>query len=65
MKSGIYRKDPSLPTDMRYYGGHPPEILEGGTPWPGGNSSLSAKGLKWRPEYLSSLASPILPARWS
>src|SRR3982075_339213 len=37
VKSDIYRKDPSLPADMRYYGGHPPEILEGGTPWPGGN----------------------------
>jgi 7,8-dihydropterin-6-yl-methyl-4-(beta-D-ribofuranosyl)aminobenzene 5'-phosphate synthase len=22
---------------MRYYGGHPPETLEGGTPWPGAN----------------------------
>lgn len=33
----FYRKDPSLPVEMRYYGGHPPEILEGGTPWPGGN----------------------------
>ena len=37
VKSDIYRKDPSLPADMRYYRGHPPEILEGGTPWPGGN----------------------------
>jgi 7,8-dihydropterin-6-yl-methyl-4-(beta-D-ribofuranosyl)aminobenzene 5'-phosphate synthase len=37
VKSEIYRKDPSLPAEMRYFGGHPPEILEGGTPWPGGN----------------------------
>ena len=37
VKSDVYRKDPSLPADMRYYGGHRPEILEGGTPWPGGN----------------------------
>jgi 7,8-dihydropterin-6-yl-methyl-4-(beta-D-ribofuranosyl)aminobenzene 5'-phosphate synthase len=36
-KNDFYRKDPSLPADMRYYGGHPPEILEGGTPWPGAN----------------------------
>jgi 7,8-dihydropterin-6-yl-methyl-4-(beta-D-ribofuranosyl)aminobenzene 5'-phosphate synthase len=36
-KNDFYRKDPSLPTEMRYYGGHPPEILEAGTPWPGGN----------------------------
>jgi 7,8-dihydropterin-6-yl-methyl-4-(beta-D-ribofuranosyl)aminobenzene 5'-phosphate synthase len=37
VKNDFYRKDPSLPADMRYYGGHPPEVLEAGTPWPGGN----------------------------
>lgn len=37
VKNDFYRKDPSLPADMRYYGGHPPEILEAGTPWPNGN----------------------------
>jgi 7,8-dihydropterin-6-yl-methyl-4-(beta-D-ribofuranosyl)aminobenzene 5'-phosphate synthase len=37
VKNDFYRKDPSLPADMRYYGGHPPEILDAGTPWPGGN----------------------------
>jgi len=37
VKNDFYRKDPSLPADMRYYDGHPPEILEGGTPWPSGN----------------------------
>jgi 7,8-dihydropterin-6-yl-methyl-4-(beta-D-ribofuranosyl)aminobenzene 5'-phosphate synthase len=36
-KNDFYRKDLSLPAEMRYYGGHPPEILEGGTPWPGAN----------------------------
>jgi 7,8-dihydropterin-6-yl-methyl-4-(beta-D-ribofuranosyl)aminobenzene 5'-phosphate synthase len=33
----FYRKNPSLPPEMRYFGGHPPEILEAGTPWPGAN----------------------------
>lgn len=37
VKSEIYRKDPSLPADMRYFGGNPPETFEGGSPWPGGN----------------------------
>ena len=37
VKNDFYRKDPSLPADMRYYGGDPPEILEAGTPWPEGN----------------------------
>src|ERR1700736_5389478 len=37
VKNDFYRKDQSLPAEMRYYSGHPPEILEAGTPWPGGN----------------------------
>ena len=37
VKNDFYRKDPSLPDDMRYYGGSPPPLLEGGTPWPGAN----------------------------
>ena len=37
VKSEIYRKDPSLPAEMRYFGGNPPETFEGGSPWPGGN----------------------------
>lgn len=32
-----YRKEPTLPADMRYWGGHPPAFVEGGTPWPGAN----------------------------
>lgn len=37
VKSEIYRREPSLPLDMRYFGGKPPENFEGGSPWPGGN----------------------------
>src|SRR5215467_1626620 len=37
VRNDFYRKDTSLPADMRYYGGHPPEILEAGTPWPEAN----------------------------
>ena len=37
VSNDFYRKDPSLPMDMRYFNGHPPEMLEAGTPWPGGN----------------------------
>jgi 7,8-dihydropterin-6-yl-methyl-4-(beta-D-ribofuranosyl)aminobenzene 5'-phosphate synthase len=33
----FYRKDPSLPADMRYFGGQPPDVLDAGTPWPGAN----------------------------
>jgi len=33
----FYRKDESLPGNMRYYDGQPPEKMTFGTPWPGGN----------------------------
>jgi 7,8-dihydropterin-6-yl-methyl-4-(beta-D-ribofuranosyl)aminobenzene 5'-phosphate synthase len=33
----FYRKDESLPGDMRYYDGHPPEKMTFGTPWPSAN----------------------------
>src|SRR5262249_12224829 len=33
----FYRKDESLPVEMRYYGGRPPQTLPGGTPWPDGH----------------------------
>ena len=36
VKNDFYRKNPDLPAEMRYYGGHPPDILEAGTPWPNG-----------------------------
>jgi len=35
-----YRKDPSLPTELRYYGGAPPEIIHMGEAWPGANFQL-------------------------
>jgi 7,8-dihydropterin-6-yl-methyl-4-(beta-D-ribofuranosyl)aminobenzene 5'-phosphate synthase len=33
----FYRKDDSLPTDMRYFGGAPPKQLSAGSPWPHAN----------------------------
>src|SRR4029453_6339504 len=33
----FYRKDESLASDMRYYGGQPPEKMIFGTPWTGAN----------------------------
>ena len=33
----FYRRDESLPADMRYYDGHPPATMSFGTPWPEGN----------------------------
>ena len=37
LPSSFYRKDESLPPEMRYYGGKPPEVMKFGTAWPRAN----------------------------
>lgn len=37
LPSRFYRKQESLPPEMRYYDGHPAETLNFGTAWPGAN----------------------------
>jgi 7,8-dihydropterin-6-yl-methyl-4-(beta-D-ribofuranosyl)aminobenzene 5'-phosphate synthase len=41
--SKFYRKDESLPAEMRYYGATPPEIIKFGTVFPGANIQLIDK----------------------
>jgi 7,8-dihydropterin-6-yl-methyl-4-(beta-D-ribofuranosyl)aminobenzene 5'-phosphate synthase len=43
LPSSFYRKDESLPPEMRYYGGTPPEIMKFGTAFPGANIQLIDK----------------------
>lgn len=43
LPSSFYRKDGSLPPDMRYYDGAPPEVMKFGTAWRGGNFELIDK----------------------
>jgi 7,8-dihydropterin-6-yl-methyl-4-(beta-D-ribofuranosyl)aminobenzene 5'-phosphate synthase len=43
LKSSFYRKDPTLPSEQRYYGGTPPEIMVFGTAWPGADIQLIEK----------------------
>lgn len=33
--NSFYRKDDTLPADMRYFDGKPPDTLSAGSPWPG------------------------------
>lgn len=35
--NSFYRKDQSLPSDMRYFDGDPPDALSASTPWPQAN----------------------------
>jgi 7,8-dihydropterin-6-yl-methyl-4-(beta-D-ribofuranosyl)aminobenzene 5'-phosphate synthase len=43
LPSKFYRKDDSLPAEMRYYNGAPPEIMRFGTVFPGANIVLIDK----------------------
>ena len=43
LPSKFYRKDESLPAEMRYYSGTPPEIMKFGTAFPGTNIQLIDK----------------------
>jgi 7,8-dihydropterin-6-yl-methyl-4-(beta-D-ribofuranosyl)aminobenzene 5'-phosphate synthase len=40
LPSSFYRKDDSLPQEMRYYGGKPPEIMKFGAAWPNARFEL-------------------------
>ena len=44
-----YRKDASLPTEQRYYGGAPPEIIHMGEAWSGANFQLVDKNTEIAP----------------
>jgi 7,8-dihydropterin-6-yl-methyl-4-(beta-D-ribofuranosyl)aminobenzene 5'-phosphate synthase len=39
----FYKRQESLPPEMRYFDGKPPETIRFGTPWPQGNFTLVAK----------------------
>jgi hypothetical protein len=43
LPGSFYRKDESLPTEMRYYDGKPPEVLRFGAAWPEANITLIDK----------------------
>jgi 7,8-dihydropterin-6-yl-methyl-4-(beta-D-ribofuranosyl)aminobenzene 5'-phosphate synthase len=40
LPSSFYRKDETLPSDMRYYGGQPPQTMIFGRAWPDANIEL-------------------------
>jgi 7,8-dihydropterin-6-yl-methyl-4-(beta-D-ribofuranosyl)aminobenzene 5'-phosphate synthase len=43
LPSSFYRKDDTLPPEMRYYGGAPPQIMKFGAAWHGANFELIDK----------------------
>jgi 7,8-dihydropterin-6-yl-methyl-4-(beta-D-ribofuranosyl)aminobenzene 5'-phosphate synthase len=49
LPSTFYRKDRSLPAEMRYYGGMPPATMKFGTAFPGANIELIDKSTEVAP----------------
>jgi 7,8-dihydropterin-6-yl-methyl-4-(beta-D-ribofuranosyl)aminobenzene 5'-phosphate synthase len=47
----FYRRNESLPSDMRYFGGEPPETLRFGTPWATGEFSWISETTEIAPGY--------------
>src|SRR4030081_2386295 len=43
LPSSFYRKDETLPPEMRYYGGEPPQTMKFGAAWPGAKFELIDK----------------------
>src|SRR5579864_4489463 len=58
LPSSFYRKDSSLPSEQRYYGGTPPDVMRFGSAWPGADFQLVDKTVEVAPDiYLISLVS--------
>ncbi len=51
LPSSFYRKDESLPPEMRYYGGKPPEIMKFGTAWQHANIRAHRQDSGNRPRH--------------
>jgi 7,8-dihydropterin-6-yl-methyl-4-(beta-D-ribofuranosyl)aminobenzene 5'-phosphate synthase len=51
LPSTFYRRNDSLPTDMRYFDGTPPDTLRFGTPWPEANFNWIAKTTEVAPGF--------------
>src|SRR6266403_3064069 len=50
LPSSFYRKDESLPPEMRYYDGKPPEVMTFGTAWQGANFEPIEKSTEVAPD---------------
>lgn len=47
----FYRRNESLPPEMRYFDGNPPQTMRFGTPWPQGNFTWVAKQTEIAPGF--------------
>jgi 7,8-dihydropterin-6-yl-methyl-4-(beta-D-ribofuranosyl)aminobenzene 5'-phosphate synthase len=49
--NSFYKRNESLPAEMRYFDGKPPETLRGGSPWPADNFNRVAKTTEIAPGF--------------
>jgi 7,8-dihydropterin-6-yl-methyl-4-(beta-D-ribofuranosyl)aminobenzene 5'-phosphate synthase len=49
LPGSFFRKEPSLPSEQRYYNGTPPDVLRFGSAWPGANFQLIDKNTEIAP----------------
>ena len=47
----FYRRNETLPPEMRYYDGNPPKVMHFGTPWPDGNFARVTKTVEVAPGF--------------
>jgi len=58
LPGAFYRKDPTLPTEQRYYSGAPPDVMRFGSAWPGANFQLVDKNIDITPDiHITALVS--------
>ena len=51
LPGSFYRRDESLPAEMRYYDGNPPTTMSFGTPWPESNFARVAQTMEVLPGF--------------
>lgn len=51
LPGNFYRRNETLPSDMRYFDGRPPETLRFGSPWPEGNFTWITKTTEVAPGF--------------
>jgi 7,8-dihydropterin-6-yl-methyl-4-(beta-D-ribofuranosyl)aminobenzene 5'-phosphate synthase len=51
LPGSFYKRNESLPSEMRYFDGRPPETLRFGSPWPEGNFNWVAKTTEIMPGF--------------
>jgi len=64
LPSSFYRKDDSLPPEMRYYDGKPPEVMKFGAAWPNAHFELIDQTTEIAPGITLTPLKPRVKQHW-